>query len=159
MDTDLSLKTINVSYTDKTENNFAVELFKYLRKKCKIKVETEYFSSVDITITDKQNENNKVYVELKCRNDAYKNFPSFFIGYKKLLNIRDKKLTPTILVWKFKNCLYYCEYKEQFCYLKTKIIQNSSVVDIDKNICSCGIEELVIDIQLLLEKEKQKVNP
>jgi hypothetical protein len=148
--TDLSLKTINVSYTDKTENSFAVLLFKYLRKRCKIKVETEYFSSIDITIIDRQDPNNKVYIELKCRNDAYKNFKTFIIGYNKMINIKNRQLNPAILVWKFSDCFYFCDYSPEFCQYKTKVIQNSKVIYIDKNICSCGIEALVTKILNIL---------
>jgi hypothetical protein len=146
----LSLKTINVSFTDNLENQFAVELFKYLKKKCKVSVAKDYYSTIDITITDRKDTSNRVFLELKSRKDTYKNFPTFLIGYKKMLNIRDKKLNPSILIWKFSNCLYFCDYKEHFCHFKTKVIQNSSVVEINKCICSEGIEPLVKHILLLL---------
>jgi len=147
----LSLKTINVSYTDNLENQFAVELFKYLKKKCKIDVSKDYYSTIDITITDRNDITNKVYLELKSRKDTYKNFPTFLIGYKKMINIRDKNLNPSILVWKFSNCLYFCDYQNQFCNLKTKIIQNSSVVEIKKSMCNEGINTLINHILNLLK--------
>lgn len=154
----LSLKTINVSFTDNLENQFAVELFKYLKKTCKVSVEKDYYSTIDITITDRRDITNRVYLELKSRKDTYKNFPTFIIGHSKMENICKKNLLPTILIWRFSNCLYFCDYQPDFCELRTKTIQNGLVVEIDKSICSEGIELLVKHIQDLLKVDKLTEN-
>jgi len=152
----LSLKTINVSITDNQENQFAVELFKHLKKNCKVSVEKDYYSTIDITITDRKDVTNKVYLELKSRKDNFKNFPTFIIGHSKMENIYKKNLLPTILIWKFSNCLYFCDYQQDFCKLRTKKIQDGLVVEIQKSICSEGVESLVKHILNLLNLENSK---
>jgi len=152
----LSLKTINVSITDNQENQFAVELFKHLKKKCKVSVEKDYYSTIDITITDRKDLTNKVFLELKSRKDNFKNFPTFIIGHPKMENIYKKNLLPTILIWKFSNCLYFCDYQKDFCNLRTKKIQDGLVVEIQKSICNEGVESLVKHILNLLNLENSK---
>ena len=60
----LELKTINVSYTDNLENVFALNLYSLLKDYVNIKVIPEFLSNVDYEITDKNNNNNKMYLEL-----------------------------------------------------------------------------------------------
>ena len=61
----LELKTINVSYTDNLENVFAVNLYSLLKDYVNIKVIPEFLSNVDYEITDKNNNDNKMYLEGK----------------------------------------------------------------------------------------------
>lgn len=150
----LELKTINVSFTDNLENLFAIELYKLLKNYVNIKVITEYYSSVDYLITDKNDKNNKMYLELKSRNQISKNsFNTFFIGFNKILKINEC-YKPTILVWNFTDGLYFCKCKTKFNNYKTSIIQNSKVIEIDKNDCLSGMDNLTNKILNILKIKK-----
>jgi len=149
----LELKTINVSYTDNLENIFAIELYKLLKNYVNIKVITEYYSSVDYLITDKNDINNKMYLELKSRQISKNSFNTFFIGFNKILKINEC-YKPTILVWNFTDGLYFCKCKTKFNNYKTSIIQNSKVIEIDKNDCLSGMDKLTDKILNILKIKK-----
>jgi hypothetical protein len=149
----LELKTINVSYTDNLENIFAIELYKLLKNYVNIKVITEYYSSVDYLITDKNDINNKMYLELKSRQISKNSFDTFFIGFNKILKINEC-YKPTILVWNFTDGLYFCKCKTKFNNYKTSIIQNSKVIEIDKNDCLSGMDKLTDKILNILKIKK-----
>ena len=149
----LELKTINVSYTDNLENIFAIELYKLLKNYVNIKVITEYYSSLDYLITDNNDINNKMYLELKSRQISKNSFNTFFIGFNKILKINEC-YKPTILVWNFTDGLYFCKCKTKFNNYKTSIIQNSKVIEIDKNDCLSGMDKLTDKILNILKIKK-----
>jgi len=144
----LELKTLNVSYTDNLENVFAINLYNLLKDYVSIKVIPEFLSNVDYEITDKNNKDNKMYLELKSR--STKSYNTFFIGSTKILNI-NKHYNPTILIWNFKDGLYFCKCIKDFENYDKKTIQNKPVIEIEKSICSNGIENLKLDILKTLQ--------
>ena len=83
----LKLKTINVSYTDNLENVFALNLYSLLKDYVNIRVITDFYSNVDYEITDKNNKDNKMYLELKSRSSN--SYNTFIIGSTKILNINN----------------------------------------------------------------------
>lgn len=144
----LELKTINVSYTDNLENVFALNLYSLLKDYVNIRVITDYYSNVDYEITDKNNNNNKMYLELKSRSSN--SYNTFFIGSTKIKEI-NKKYNPALLIWNFKDGLYFCKCIKEFDKYHTKIIKNSSVIEISKSICSVGIDNLKREILDILQ--------
>lgn len=144
----LELKTINVSYTDNLENVFALNLYSLLKEYVNIRVITDYYSNVDYEITDKNNNNNKMYLELKSRSSN--SYNTFIIGSTKIKEI-NKHYNPTILIWNFKDGLYFCKCIKEFDKYHTKIIKNSSVIEISKSICSVGIDNLKREILDILQ--------
>ena len=144
----LELKTINVSYTDNLENVFALNLYSLLKDYVNIRVIIDYYSNVDYEITDKNNNNNKMYLELKSRSSN--SYNTFIIGSTKIKEI-NKKYNPAILIWNFKDGLYFCKCIKDFDEYNTKIIKNSSVIEISKSICSVGIDNLKRDILDILQ--------
>jgi hypothetical protein len=144
----LKLKTINVSYTDNLENVFALNLYSLLKDYVNIRVITDYYSNVDYEITDKNNNNNKMYLELKSRSSN--SYNTFIIGSTKIKEI-NKKYNPAILIWNFKDGLYFCKCIKDFDEYNTKIIKNSSVIEISKSICSVGIDNLKREILDILQ--------
>ena len=147
---DLTLKTKIVSYSDTTENNFAIDLWKITKNKFKIKVIDSKYSNVDYELTSKTS-GKKLYLELKCRDFKYSNCDSFIIGKTKIDGIASKQLLPCILVWKFNTLIYYKKYTTDLLNYKTSLIQNSSVIHINKNECNDGMETLVELIEELVE--------
>jgi len=144
----LELKTINVSYTDNLENVFAVNLYSLLKDYVNIRVITDYYSNVDYEITDKNNNDNKMYLELKSRSSN--SYNTFIIGSTKIKEI-NKHYNPTILIWNFTDGLYFCKCIKEFDKYHTKIIKNSSVIEISKSICSVGIDNLKQEILDILQ--------
>jgi hypothetical protein len=144
----LELKTINVSYTDNLENVFAVNLYSLLKDYVNIRVITDYYSNVDYEITDKNNNDNKMYLELKSRSSN--SYNTFIIGSTKIKEI-NKHYNPTILIWNFTDGLYFCKCIKEFDKYHTKIIKNSSVIEISKSICSVGIDNLKREILDILQ--------
>ena len=144
----LELKTLNVSYTDNLENVFAVNLYNVLKDYVNIRVIIDYLSNVDYEITDKNNIDNKMYLELKSR--STKSYNTFFIGSTKILKI-NKEYNPAILVWNFKDGLFFCKCVKEFNYYNKKIIQNKPVIEIEKSICSNSIENLKKEILDILQ--------
>ena len=144
----LELKTINVSYTDNLENVFALNLYSLLKDYVNIRVITEFLSNVDYEITDKNNKDNKMYLELKSR---YSNsYNTFFIGSTKIKQI-NKHYNPALLIWNFKDGLYFCKCIKDFENYNTKIIQGKPVIEINKSICSVGIDNLKHEILDILQ--------
>jgi hypothetical protein len=144
----LELKTINVSYTDKLENVFALNLYSILKDYVNIRVIPEYLSNVDYEITDKNNKDNKMYLELKSR---YSNsYNTFFIGSTKIKEI-NKKYNPALLIWNFTDNLYFCKCIKDFDNYNTKTIQGKPVIEIDKSRCSVGIDNLKREILDILQ--------
>ncbi len=139
----LELKTINISYTDNLENVFALNLYSLLKDYVNIKVIPEFLSNVDYEITDKNNNNNKMYLELKSRSS--KSYNTFFIGSTKIKQI-NKHYTPTILIWNFTDGLYFCKSIKEFDNYNTKIIQGKPVIEINKSMCSVGVVNLKREI-------------
>ena len=144
----LKLKTINVSYTDNLENVFAINLYSLLKAYVNIKVIPEFLSNVDYEITDKNNVNNKLFIELKSRSTT--SFKTFFIGSTKVFYI-NKHYNPTILIWNFKDGLYFCKCEKNFENFITKSIQGKPVIEINKDLCSKGIENLKQEILNILQ--------
>jgi len=144
----LELKTINVSYTDNLENVFALNLYSVLKDYVNIKVITDYYSNVDYEITDKNNNKNKMYLELKSRSSN--SYNTFIIGSTKIKQI-NKHYNSAILIWNFKDGLYFCKCIKDFDNYNTKIIKNSSVIEISKSICSVGIDNLKREILDILQ--------
>ena len=144
----LELKTINVSYTDNLENVFALKLYSLLKEYVSIKVIPEFLSNVDYEITDKNNKDNKMYLELKSRSSN--SYNTFFIGSTKIKEI-NKQYNPTILIWNFKDNLYFCKCIKDFDNYNTKTIQGKPVIEIDKSICSNGIDNLKREILDILQ--------
>ena len=144
----LKLKTLNVSYTDNLENVFALNLYSLLKEYVNIRVITDFYSNVDYEITDKNNKDNKMYLELKSRSSN--SYNTFFIGSTKILNI-NKHYNPTLLIWNFKDGLYFCKCIKEFDNYNTKIIKNSSVIEINKSICYNGLDNLKREILDILQ--------
>jgi len=139
--TKLELKQLIVSYTDTLENQFAIDLYSLLKEYVNIKVITDYYSNVDYVITDKNNLDNKIYIELKSRNTNGYFFNSFIIGKTKINNI-NKNYKNTILVWSFKDNIYFTKCIKDFDNYKSKIINGSYIIEIDKALCSCNMDNL-----------------
>jgi hypothetical protein len=152
----LTLK-LNVAYScDKDENNFAIALWNDLNKyNVKVSLTKNYYENVDIILTNPLNKKS-VYIEFKQRNKCYENYNSYMIGYKKLLGIENKKLTPCLLVWSFGvDATYFIEYEKDFITKYKNGICNTnynsaSVVYIDKIDCISGFDKLIIKIKELL---------
>jgi len=145
---DLILKTC-VSYTDTEENKFAIELWKLIKDKVKIKVCNDFYSTVDYELTSKDTDK-IAYLELKCRNIKYSNCSNFIIGETKLKNILKKSLTPCILIWKFESLIFFIEYKPEFLNYPITKIKNASVINIPKNDCGIGMADLTELIRNIL---------
>lgn len=152
----LTLK-LNVAYTcDKDENNFAIALWNDLNiYNIKVSLTKNYYEHVDIILTNPDN-NKSVYIEFKQRNKSYENYNSYMIGYKKLLGIESKKLTPCFLVWAFGlDKTYFIKYESDFITKYKNGICNTnynsaSVVYILKNDCLTGFNELIEKIKEIL---------
>jgi hypothetical protein len=144
----LKLKTLNVSYTDNLENVFALKLYSILKDYVNIRVITEFLSNVDYEITDKTNKDNKMYLELKSRSSN--SYNTFFIGSTKINQI-NKHYNPALLIWDFKDGLYFCKCIKEFDKYNTKIIQGKPVIEIDKSICSISIDNLKTEILNILQ--------
>lgn len=150
---DLSLKKVVVNYTDKQENMFAVRLFKYINKYCKINVDfnNDKFCCVDYQITSKQDPNEVMYLELKTRDIKFINVPTLIIGYDKMIKINKNKYNKCLLVWDFGIELYHFKYNTNLMKYTPKVIQQSKCIEINKCICSAGMETLVDSIYDMLD--------
>lgn len=152
----LTLK-LNVAYNcDKDENNFAIALWNDLNiYNIKVSLTKNYYENVDIILTNPLN-NKNVYIEFKQRNKSYENYNSYMIGYKKLLGIESKKLTPCFLVWSFGlEKTYFIKYESDFITKYKNGICNTnynsaSVVYILKDDCLTGFNELIEKIKEIL---------
>ena len=71
------------------------------------------------------------------------------IGYPKMRNITSCKLLPCLLVWSFGDEYKFVEYNSKFINYKTRIIQNSQVIDIPVSACCTSIESLA---NVIMEK-------
>jgi hypothetical protein len=141
----VSLKTINVSYTDSLENIFAMLLYSVLKDHVNIRVLTDKYSNVDYEISARTNEN-RMFLELKSRTTC--SYDTFIIGANKIRQI-NKKYNPCIIVWNFSDGIYFCDCKKDFDNYTRKTIQNSDVIEINKRDCSVGVESLknrILDI-------------
>lgn len=157
----LSLKKVVVNYTDKQENMFAIRLYKLINKYCKINVDfnDDKFCCVDYKITSKQDTNKVMYIELKSRDKKYSNVPTFLIGYDKMVKINKHNYNNCILIWDFDIQLYFFTYDVKLISYKQKIIQNSSCIEINKCICSHGMDKLVNEIYKNLNIDINMNNP
>ena len=151
---DISLKVPTdirpLSYTDTLENNFCVSLWEILKGKCKFDVVKNEFCSVDIEVSEFDNPRNIVYVELKSRRNKYEECRSFIIGHQKMINIRDQRLLPAILVWGFTDEFYFTDYKPQFADFKPTRICGKDAVYINKYLCKRSLDNLAIHILKIL---------
>ena len=147
----LSLKKTVLNYTDKLENLFALRLYKIINKHCKINVDfkDDQFCCVDYRIQSRAT-GNVMYLELKSRDKKYANVPTFFMGHRKMINIRNNNYNKCLLVWNFDTQLFYRVYDVKLIKYKQKIIQNSPVIEVNKDECSSGIENLVKEIYKIL---------
>jgi hypothetical protein len=134
----ITLNPVTVSYTETAENNLAVEIFKKLKSKVHVRVNyTDKYCPVDFTITSLTDKTKRVFVELKTRQASYKQVKTLIIGVPKLKLIDKYKLDNSIITWGFNDGTYiFIEYNAAFINYKSRIIQNSAVIDIP--VCKCG---------------------
>ena len=127
---------------------FAIRLYKLINKYCKINVDFngDKFCPVDYKITSKQDKNNVMYLELKSRDKKYVNVPTFLMGHTKMININTRQYNNCMLVWDFDIKLFFFKYDVKLTKYKCKIIQNSKCIEINKSICSIGMDNLVNEI-------------
>ena len=87
-----------------------------------------------------------MYLELKSRDKKYVNVPTFLMGHTKMININTRQYNNCMLVWDFDIKLFFFKYDVKLTKYKQKIIQNSKCIEINKSICSIGMDNLVNEI-------------
>jgi hypothetical protein len=145
------LKTKILSYTDTLENQFAIKVFKSLNEKYNgkynVSVLVDKFSSVDYVVVNTENKK-KMYMELKSRKS--KSFSSFIIGYNKLVSI-NQNYPNTILIWNFADDIFSVKFHPKFVEYEISYCCESKVVNIEKSLCSAGMESIIDNIISSLE--------
>ena len=151
MHQDLLLKT-QLNYSDKLENLFAIRLFKEIKKYCKIECDfnNDQFCAVDYKITERNNPNNYIYLELKSRDKKYLKNKQMIIGHPKMVRIDKCGFNECILVWNFEGPIYFYRYHTGLILSNQKIIRNGAVIEIDKLDCDRGMKKLVFEIYEML---------
>ncbi len=100
------------------------------------------YCSVDFTIINTQNLLS-CYVEHKRKKINANDYPTFFIGWKKLIMISTYYQKQTLfLIFECDDDIYFTEFDERFLKRETKIIRGSKVVEINKTECGRGFEKL-----------------
>jgi hypothetical protein len=161
----LTLK-VDIDYHTTNENKFSVSMFKTLLdngiKHFTIIPTANKYDNTDFIVTNTLT-NNKMYIELKCRDVKFENYESFFINANKIKLIKQKKLVPCILVWRFGNVgnkVYYIIYDDDFVnkYNVNSVWTitgnaNSNVMSIMKKDMTTGFDNLCNRIINILSLE------
>ena len=130
-----------------SEQIFKVAVLDILNKNNELKnfimvKSTNPYCSVDFSIINTFNLLT-CYVEHKQKKINSQTVDTFFIGYTKLVFIDTYYGQNTLfLVFECMDDLYFCEYDEKFLTRPTKNICGSKVIEINKNECGVGLNNL-----------------
>ena len=100
------------------------------------------YCSVDFSIINTYNLTS-CFVEHKKKNINSKDYNTFYIGFTKLVMVDTYYgQQPLFLVFECDDELYFCEYDDKFLKREKKIICGGKVIEINKNECGVGLNNL-----------------
>ncbi len=142
-----SINRANVEIILDDEEIFKIKMLDALNKNNDVKnfvmiKSQNIYCSVDFSII---NSNNLLscYVEHKRKKINSTDFPTFFIGYNKLIMIDTYYGQQTLfLVFECEDELYFTEYDNKFLKRDIKIVRGGKVVEINKSECGRGFDKL-----------------